>query len=150
MPTCFTANATVQRLVFFDELCGPTDFTQRNAQFVRVVPALVRLSLSEIVETVASLAALHVLSESLGSEMAAHLAAEAVSNNDYMRAWQAAARGADRAGQVALTLVVASRLDRFTRGLFVRNSLRLMRGPARAAGLSELQQFMETGFETLR
>ena len=88
----------MQHLVFFDELCGPTDFTQLNAQFVRVVPALVRLFLSEIVETVASLAALHVLSESLDSEMAAHLAADAVSNNDYMRAWQATARGADRRG----------------------------------------------------
>ena len=138
---------------FLDELYGPTDFTQRDAQFARVVPALVRLFPSEIVETVESLAALHALSESLDSAMGIHLEAEAIeslSGLDYIGAWQATARGADRAAQVALTLVVAARLDRLTRGLLVRNSLRLMRGPARAAGLSDLQHFLEAGFKTFR
>ena len=32
----------------------------------------------------------------------------------------------------------------------MRNSLRLMRGPARAAGLGELQGFLESGFEAFR
>jgi hypothetical protein len=49
-----------------------------------------------------------------------------------------------------LTLDVASRLDHFTRKPLLRNSLRLMRGPARAAGLAELQQFLESGFDTFR
>lgn len=138
---------------FLDELYGPTDFSQRDVQFARVVPALVRLFPSAIVETVGSLAALHALSESLDSAMATNLSAqslELVSGIDYIRAWQETARAADRARQVALTLVVAGRLDQFTRGLLVRNSLRLMRGPAHAAGLSDLQQFLEAGFETFR
>ena len=37
---------------FLDELYGPTDFTRRDAQFARVVPALVRLFPPEVVETV--------------------------------------------------------------------------------------------------
>jgi len=32
----------------------------------------------------------------------------------------------------------------------MRHSLRLMRRPARAAGLGELQRFLERGFETFR
>ena len=32
----------------------------------------------------------------------------------------------------------------------LRNSLRLMRGPAQVAGLGDLQAFLESGFETFR
>jgi hypothetical protein len=32
----------------------------------------------------------------------------------------------------------------------LRHSLRLMRGPARAAGLGALQSFLEAGFDTFR
>ena len=47
---------------FLEELYGPADFTARDNQFARVVPALVRLFPHEIVCTVASLADLHALS----------------------------------------------------------------------------------------
>jgi hypothetical protein len=48
------------------------------------------------------------------------------------------------------SLGVGTALDRFTRNLLLRNSLRLMRAPAAAAGLGHLQRFLETGFETFR
>lgn len=135
---------------FLDELYGPSDFTHRDAQFARVVPALVRLFPSEIVETVAALSHLHALSEKLDTEMGAQLAAGPIAGIDYIVAWQATGRVAEREAQIALTLDVAARLDRFTRRVLVRNSLRLMRGPARAAGLTELQRFLENGFDTFR
>src|SRR5256885_8184051 len=59
---------------FLEELYGPRDFTERDAQFVRVVPALVRLFPHDIVATVDTLAELHALSEMLDSETASHLA----------------------------------------------------------------------------
>ena len=135
---------------FLDELYGPSDFTRRDAQFARVVPALVRLFPKEIVATVATLAELHALSETLDTAMAMQLERDAVDGLDYIGAWQATGREADREKQISLTLDVAGRLDRFTRRVLVRNSLRLMRGPARAAGLVELQRFLETGFDTFR
>src|SRR6058998_1604614 len=55
---------------FLEELYGPTDFDERDAQFVRVVPALVRLFSHEIIATVSTLAQLHALSETLDSTMA--------------------------------------------------------------------------------
>ena len=55
---------------FLDELYGPSRFTQRDAQFARVVPTLVRLFPREIVET---LAELHASSESLDTTMTKHL-----------------------------------------------------------------------------
>ncbi|HEY9023983.1 MAG TPA: hypothetical protein VIP05_06760, partial [Burkholderiaceae bacterium] len=62
---------------FVDELYGPQDFAQRDAQFSRIVPALVRLFPEDIVETVEALAAVHALSERLDSTMAGHLAGAA-------------------------------------------------------------------------
>ena len=135
---------------FLDELYGPRDFSRRDTQFARVVPALVRLFPSEIVQTVATLTQLHALSESLDTVMALNTDGAAITPQRYIHAWQATARAADREMQIVLTLDVASRLDHFTRKPLLRNSLRLMRGPARAAGLAELQQFLESGFDTFR
>jgi len=135
---------------FLDDLYGPRDFSQRDAQFVRVVPALVRLFPSEIVHTVETLARLHALSEALDSEMALHVSAPELGAASYVSAWQATARRADRHLQIEFTLDVGSALDRYTRRPLLRQSLKMMRGPARAAGLGELQRFLESGFDTFK
>lgn len=135
---------------FLEELYGPDDFSRRDAQFARVVPSMVKLFPREIVETVGILASLHALSETLDTVMASHLDDPVVTPQAYVRAWQATGRSSDRQQQITLTLNVASRLDELTRKPLLRNTLRLMRGPARAAGLGELQQFLEAGFDTFR
>lgn len=135
---------------FLDELYGPSDFSRRDTQFARVVPALVRLFPSEVVQTVATLARLHALSETLDTAMARYVDGGPITAQGYIRAWQATGCATDREAQIALTLEVASRLDQFTHKPLLRNSLRLMRGPARAAGLAELQRFLESGFDTFR
>jgi hypothetical protein len=133
---------------FLGELYGPGDFSQRDAQFERVVPALVRLFPRDVVETVDTLARLHALSEKLDSEMARHLTAAQVNAQAYMDAWQATACAPEREMQVELTLSVGQSLDQLTRKPLLRHTLRMMRSPARAAGLSALQQFLESGFDT--
>src|SRR5438105_3157985 len=135
---------------FLDELYGPDDFSERDAQFARVVPALVRLFPQQIVATVDTLVHLHALSETLDSAMGAHLAGSRVEAVDYVRAWQATGRRDDRERQITLTLAVGQSLDRVTRNPLLRHSLRMMRGPAQAAGLGELQRFLETGFDTFK
>lgn len=135
---------------FLDDLYGPRDFSQRDAQFVRVVPALVRLFPSEIVQTVETLARLHALSEGLDSEMGLHVSARELDAASYVSAWQATARRSDRHLQIEFTLEVGSALDRYTRRPLLRQSLKMMRGPARAAGLGELQRFLESGFDTFK
>jgi hypothetical protein len=135
---------------FLDDLYGPKDFTERDAQFARIVPGLVRLFPSEIVGTVRSLGELHALSETLDSALAAHLSSPDIKASQYVRAWQAVGQPAERERQIALMLAVGSALDRYTRNPVLRHSLRLMRGPARAAGLAALQNFLESGFDTFR
>jgi hypothetical protein len=135
---------------FLDELYGPNDFSSRDAQFARVVPALVRLFPHAIVETVATLAELHALSETLDTALALQLLGAKFDAIEYGRAWQATGREPQRQRQISLTLVVAEQLDGLTRKPLLRSSLRLMRAPARAAGLVELQTFLESGFDTFR
>lgn len=133
---------------FLDELYGPSDFSQRDAQFARVVPALVRLFPRDVVDTVATLAQLHALSEQLDSAMAGQLRSAEADAGGYAKAWRAVGRTSDRKQQVALTLTIGQALDELTRKPLLRHTLRMMRGPARAAGLSALQGFLESGFDT--
>lgn len=135
---------------FLEELYGPSDFRERDAQFARVVPALVRLFPKEIVETVATLGQLHALSEQLDTRTARQLDGVEIVPAQYAAAWQAAGDEAARETQIDLTLKVGAALDRFTRKPLLRRSLHLMRGPARASGLGQLQVFLESGFDAFK
>jgi hypothetical protein len=143
---------------FLEDLYGPRDFSARDEQFGRIVPALVRLFPGEIVATVAELGELHALSERLDTAMGrCHLALgagdmrhETIDGPRYGALWRATAQPAARERQIALMVSVGEALDRFTRRTLLRHTLRLMRGPAQAAGLGELQAFLERGFDTFR
>lgn len=136
---------------FLEDLYGPMDFTQRDTQFARVVPGLVRLFPSDLVGTVVSLADLHALSETLDTAMATVLPGPApITGARYGQAWRTVGQPEKRERQIALMMAVGSALDRYTRNPLLRHTLRLMRGPAHAAGLGALQEFLESGFDTFR
>lgn len=135
---------------FLDDLYGPDDFSQRDAQFARVVPALARLFPHEVVETVEALTALHALSERFDTVMARHVDDGPVDAARYLAAWRLAGQPASRQRQVDLMVEVGRALDLYTRRPLLRRSLHLMRVPARAAGLSALQAFLESGFDTFQ
>jgi hypothetical protein len=141
------ANAT---RFFLEELYGPEDFTRRDTQFKRVVPALVRLFPREVVLTVQTLGELHALSESLDTAVGEAVQGVQVDLAGYIEAWQQVGRHADRETQIVLTRRAGDALDGYIRNPLLRHSLRLMRGPARLAGLAELQTFLEAGFDTFR
>jgi len=140
---------------FLTDLYGPADFTDRDAQFARIVPALVRLFPERIVDTVSDLSTLHALSERLDSAMGRSRlefcdGTEPVTGSEYGRLWRAVGEPAARERQIGLMVSVGEALDRYTRSVLLRQSLRLMRGPAQAAGLGALQGFLERGFDTFR
>ncbi|MBI5720485.1 MAG: hypothetical protein HZC37_22645 [Burkholderiales bacterium] len=139
-------------LFFLEELYGPEEFVQRDAQFARIAPAIARLFPGEVVATVAVLSQLHALSEALDTLMALALAGAAgldapLDAEAYGRAWRTVGQVAERERQIALLLQVGQALDRHTRSRLLRASLHVMRTPARAAGLGALQRFLEAGFD---
>ena len=141
---------------FLEDLYGPNDFTDRDTQFARIVPALVRLFPGEIVATVMDLAALHALSESLDTRVAQALMEAAgdtpgetpITAETYARAWAAVGQREQRMQQIRLTRRVGDALDLYTHRRGLRRTLHLMRLPARAAGLQALHRFLERGFDT--
>ena len=135
---------------FLEELYGPGDFSRRDAQFARVVPSLARLFPKEVVRTVAHLAQLHALSERLDGRMAQLVGEGDVDASGYVSAWQSCGAAADRQRQIDLTITIGEALEAYTRKPLLRQALRLMRAPAVAAGLQELQRFLESGFDVFR
>lgn len=136
---------------FLEELYGVHDFVDRDAQFRRIVPAIVRLFSADVVQTVTWLAELHGLSERLDTEMARALPAAGsppVEAEAYGEAWRRVGQPEARERQIALVGQIGRALIRYTRHPALGKALRVMRLPARAAGLHALQAFLERGFDT--
>lgn len=135
---------------FLDEMYGPQDFSDRDAQLARVVPALVRLFTAEVVDVVGTVVSLHALSEQFDSAMGQALPGALLDAQGYAAAWRATGEPTLRERQISLTIDVGAALDRLVHKPLLRRSLHLMRGPARLAGLAQLQEFLERGFEAFR
>lgn len=135
---------------FLEELYGARDFRTRDQQFSRIAGGLERLFPSAVAELAVDLTELHALTERLDHAMAIAWTAqtEAGSNGDrYLRSWRCTESRTDRERQLAVVSRMGAELQTLTRKRSLRTALRLMRGPARAAGLDALQQFLEVGFD---
>jgi hypothetical protein len=131
---------------FLEDLYSPADFTDRDTQFGRVVPAMERMFPADVMHTVAQLAELHALTESLDQEMAQQVqVSAAVDDASYRAAWRTVGRSDARQRQLELLIAIGTSLDQHTRTSLLAVTLRLMRAPARAAGLGQLQSFLERG-----
>ncbi len=136
---------------FLQELYGPGDFSERDSQFARVVPALTKLFPAEVVATVAKLARLHAISETLDMKMAGLLIGQGrISPVAYIGAWQTCGEAMQRQAQIDLTIEIGAALDHLTQKPLLRQALWMMRVPASAAGLSEMQVFLEKGFDNFK
>jgi hypothetical protein len=135
---------------FLEDLYGPMDFSARDMQFSKIVPAMSRILPDEVLQTVVRLIELHALSEELDQQMATHVDAGPLDRTAYANAWRHVGRRDDRERQVVLMLDVGHALDRHTRKPLLGATLRLMRVPAHAAGLGDLQEFLQSGFAAFR
>jgi hypothetical protein len=73
-----------------------------------------------------------------------------LSEATYAQAWRAVGQSDVRAEQIELVRAVGLALAKQVRKPLMRTTLRLMRGPAKAAGLDSLQGFLEQGFDAFR
>ena len=138
---------------FVDELYSGRDFTLRDAQFSRIAGALQTFFPKHVVATAVALAQLHALTEEIDHEMGRVWVKKngidaADETQHYMQVWRIVGRREDRLNQLTNVLEVGRELDRLTRMPGLRLTLRMMRRPAHGAGLSSLQSFLETGFDT--
>lgn len=134
---------------FLEELYGDRDFRERDAQFARIAGTMEKLLPKDVAETAAGLARLHALTESLDHAMPrARPLAHVEDVPSYVLAWKETGRREDRQRQLEAVVAVGAEMTRLTRLPGLRMMLRMMRGPAAAAGLESLQRFLESGFDT--
>jgi hypothetical protein len=134
---------------FLTDVYGDHDFSRRDADIARVLPAMQRLLPGALLETVIELGA---LTQAFDLRMAERLQSLAPRRRTldmalYARAYRACGLPRLRARQIALIAEVGNGLADALRMPGVATLLRLSRIPARAAGLSELQGFLERGFD---
>lgn len=134
---------------FLEELYSERDYAERDAQFARIAGAVEKLFPRDVAQTAAALARLHALTESLDHGMARTVTLCGLDDvSGYVRAWKALGRREDRRRQLDAVIAIGAEMIRLTRLPGLRMMLRMMRGPASAAGLASLQRFLETGFDT--
>jgi len=135
---------------FLGDLYGPKDFSRRDAEMIRILPAMTRMLPHSAVETATKAVELEALSEELDHRVAQSLGAAALDEASYGAAYRAGSTRAERERQIDLIVAVGERLDVLVRKPFIFRTLKLMRGPAHLAGLDDLQDFLERGFSAFR
>jgi hypothetical protein len=140
---------------FLEELYSERDYALRDAQFTRIAGALQRFFPARVVQTAVAMSGLHRLTEALDDAMSQawlHVSSDMRATNSqamhYSLAWRVVGQRTQRDQQLVQVLQLGRDLDELTRKPGLRTALRLMRKPASAAGLAELQAFLERGFDT--
>jgi len=135
---------------FLEDLYGPKDFSARDQELLRIVPVMERVLPDSAVRTASLAIELEALSEGLDHALARALGPGPLDEARYAEAYRASAPREERLRQVALVGEVGLRLDALVRKPLIAGTLRLMRKPAHLAGLGDLQDFLEVGFEAFR
>jgi hypothetical protein len=140
---------------FLLKLYGERDFSDRDAQFGRIAPAMQRLFPHAVLGVATTLTQLHAISEQYDYAIAqAMLDLHPAGLTDglvlagYVQAWRTVGQAPGRAEQLALVQRLGTGLAQLARAPGLRTMLRMMRRPAHAAGLQDLQSFLEQGFDT--
>ena len=136
---------------FLSDVYNDRDFSRRDADIARVLPAMQRLLPSALLATLADAIELGVLTQAFDLRLARVLGeiaprARKLDANLYAQAYRASGLPRLRSHQIDLIARVGTGLSRALRMPGVLALLKLSRGPARAAGLAELQGFLERGF----
>lgn len=136
---------------FLSDVYGDRDFSQRDADIAKVMPMMQRLLPSALVATVADGIELGALTHALDLRMAQALQRLAPRRRKidevlYTNAYRDVGLPRLRARQIELIDHVGQGLAAALRMPGVSMLLKLSRVPAKAAGLGELQVFLERGF----
>ncbi|MBL8520874.1 MAG: hypothetical protein JNK75_09385 [Betaproteobacteria bacterium] len=135
---------------FLDELYGTQDSALRDRDLIRMEPTMRRLLPDFAFQTVESALELDLISEEFDQALAACLAPGPINGARYAVAFRAAGQKERRLKQVALMGRVGEGLDVVVAKPFIFTTLKMLRGPAKLAGLGEMQRFLEAGFTAFR
>ena len=136
---------------FLSDLYGDRDFSARDRDVARILPAMARILPDGLLRAPADAIELAVLSHGFDLAMAERLAdrrsaVREITAERYAEAYRSVGCPRLRVHQIALVGTVGRALDAAVQRHGVYRLLRASRLPAQLAGLSELQGFLERGF----
>jgi hypothetical protein len=140
-------------ITFFQtDLYGGGDFGQRDSDMTRVVPTMARMLPARVLETIGKAIELHVLAQSLDRSLLQRLPRldRQFTVSEYCKAYRRMGKRSERERQIRLTGEIGAALDVVVRKPLIGAALAMMRQPARLAGFSALQEFLERGFAAFR
>jgi hypothetical protein len=137
---------------FLSDLYGDKDFAGRDRDAARILPMMARILPETLLQAACDAIELGALSHAFDLRMAAALdrrkdPAAPITLADYQVAYRAVGLPRLRRHQIDLIAKVGAVLDAGVHKHGVHRLLRASRLPAQLAGLSELQRFLERGFD---
>ena len=139
---------------FLSDLYGPKDFGERDVELERILPLMTTILPVSGLSTLLLAIEVDALSERFDAAMVGVLGAQLdtpeLSDEAYASAYREVGDRPGRETQIRLIGETGEALDAFAQKPFVRMALKMMHGPAKMAGLGELQAFLERGFDAFR
>lgn len=141
---------------FQEQLYGPVDFTQRDADIERIYPMMQKVLSDQALNSITLAIELHVLSQELDSAMEQAISQRLTHKDDDVtpELYAACYRSLDnqplREKQIRYLLDIGNILDEVVKNPMLYATIKIARIPAKLAGFSRLQDFVETGFDAFR
>jgi hypothetical protein len=135
---------------FMDELYGIKDSALRDRDLIRMYPTIKRVLPQFAFDAVSKALELDVISEEFDQLLAQEIGDVEINEENYAKAFRDAGTMKERLRQVDLMRAVGAELDVVVKKPLIYTTLRMLRTPARLAGLSNMQQFLEAGFTAFK
>lgn len=138
---------------FVSDLYGGLDFRQRDQEMSRVAPVMIRFLPDKALIALAEAFELQAISLEYDVAMANEMQQQGITVLDmasYGEVYRAASDRTGRERQILLISKLGRDLQKLVYKSIVNRLLRLLRGPAHAAGFGNLQEFLENGLASFR
>lgn len=138
---------------FLTELYGGLDFRERDQDMHKVMPVMKRFLPDKVLYIMSEAFELQAISLEFDMEMAFRMESQGLRDLDmeaYCDVYRACSDKPGRERQILLIRKLGYDLDRLQGKPLVNTLVRLLRGPAHAAGFGALQEFLETGLDSFR
>jgi len=138
---------------FLNDVYGGLDFRERDEDMGQVMPVMIRFLPDRALVALSEAFELQAISLEFDERMARHMERSRVRRLDMQAYGEVYRAGSDREGrerQILLIHKLGYDLDTLVRKSWINYLVRLMRGPAIAAGFGRLQAFLESGLTSFR
>lgn len=139
---------------FLEDIYGGIDLTHLANEAERALNAALRILPEKVMVTATYALELNALSAELDERLTEFLFLEMgvsdISMAAYTEAFRESATLEERQRQVELAKHLAVGLDKYVRSRMIYATFKLVKAPARKAGISNLYDFMGKGFEAMR